>query len=321
MMRRTSLAVMAALSLAQLGRADLTLRHSFEVKVASFVPAEIAAQVKQQFGSDVPSEALVRIKGNRVMSSFGPLAGITDYGRNQITLLNPKKKEYATLPLADYPDKLAAAIPKARKLTPENEEALAGLNFDVQSSRTGEAEVIQRMRAEESLMVISIQAPSPQGVPAVLQMEMRYWLARPEDIRRVPGLKELADYMAQSSHFFDPLQMMRKTFSGMSGLGERMREPLEELSKLNGSLVLKLQTAIRIPGIAQAIRLAQPPPAGFDANAPLLELEMDLAEVSTAPIDETTFAIPPDYHSAPVEELVNAIIQATPQISTIGPKR
>ncbi len=314
MMRRSSLVLAAAISVACPGWADLTIRYSFDSKIASFVPPDAAAQLKQQFASVIPAEAVVRIKGNRAVSTFGALMSIADYGKGQITLLDPKKKQYATVALADYADKLAAAIPKSRKLTPETEQLLGGLNFDVQTGKTGQSATIQGMTAEESLMVISIQAPSPQGVPAVMQMEIHYWLASPNELGRRPELKELADYMAQASHPFEAVELLGKAFSGLSGFGDRMRMPMEELSKLNDSLVLRLRSGIRIPAMEQALRLEQA--AGFDPSAPLAEYETNLAEISMAPIDDAAFAMPADFHAAPIEELVSAAIEAPQQVPT-----
>src|SRR5690348_1454876 len=80
-------------------QADMTLRHSFSFQFASFVPAEIQSQAREQAKGALPEDVVLRIKGDRTFSSFGSLFTITDYGRNQITVLDPKTKEFSTVPL------------------------------------------------------------------------------------------------------------------------------------------------------------------------------------------------------------------------------
>ena len=316
---RCSLCVLALLS-GVTARADLTLRHSFTFKFAAFVPPEIQSQAGQQMKAVLPDEVLVRVKGDRVYSSFGPLFTVTDYGHNQITLLNPKSKEFATVPLNEYFDRVGAAqqIPA---LPPEVQRALGDLNFDVQTRMTGQASMIQGMRAEENVLVLAINAPGLQGVPSAMRLEMQFWVAQAAGIRGLPALRELADYAERAQRAFDPAQMIQKTFSMLPGMSNSLRAPLEQLIKANNGLVLKVHSGVYIPALAQLLSLSGQAPDGVDRNGPLAEFQMELSDISDAPIDDSVFAIPADYQAAQLEKLIQAEIQAPPLVPTVTPPK
>src|SRR6266568_1752248 len=92
------LASLFCLLACQTSRADLTLRHSLEVKFGALLPPEAIETVKKQMASGFPSEVITRVKGDKVYSKSGPIISITDCGTDQITLLNSVAKKYATVP-------------------------------------------------------------------------------------------------------------------------------------------------------------------------------------------------------------------------------
>jgi hypothetical protein len=311
MRRRIILALSAALLIGPAGRADLTLRHKMEIKFASFLPQEAQAQARQQAGTALPNEMVVRIKGDKTYTNSGPLFAITDYGRNEITLVNPKTKQYAMVPLAEYPDRIAASQ-KPLAFPPEGQAMLQSLRFDVETKKTGQVGLVQGIQAEESVVTLAMQMPAA-GAASAMRLEMRYWIAQPGEIRRVPALKELADYAERTRRAMDPSEMLQKVFSQMPGFGEQLRASIQELQKASSGLVLKLHTAIYVPAMAQALQLAPQGAAGVDPSAALAEFQMDLADISTAPLPDSIFAVPAGYQPVPFEELVKAMIQAPPQ--------
>jgi hypothetical protein len=317
--RRCTLALSLALLIGPTGRADLTLRHKMEIKFASFLPQEAQAQARQQAGAALPNEMVVRIKGDKTYTNSGPLFAITDYGRNEITLVNPKTKQYAMVPLAEYPARLAASQ-KPPAIPPAAQAMLQSLRFDVESKKTGQTGLVEGIQAEESVVTLSMQMPAAAGAASAMRLEMRYWIAQPGEIRRVPALKELADYAERARRAMDPSEMLQKVFSQMPGFGEQLRASIQELQKANSGLVLKLHTAIYVPAMAQALQLAPQGAAGVDPSAALAEFQMDLADISTAPLPDSIFAVPTNYQAAPFEELVKAMVQAPPQLS-VAPKR
>ena len=302
------------------GRADLTLRHSFSFNLAPFLPPEVVAQARQQMSAALPGEVVVRIKGDQVYSSFGPLFTITDYAQNRITLLNPKTKEFATVGLSEYFDRLAAAR-EFPPLPPDAQRALGGLNFDVQTRKTGQTSLIQGIRAEEKGLVVSMNMPSLQGVPSAMRLEIQFWVAQAGEIRRVPALRELADYAERARRAFDPADMLQKIFSRLPGMGDSLRSSLEALIQANGNVILKSRSAVYIPALSQLLSVSGRAPDGVDPTGPLAEFQMDLGELSTAPIADSVFSVPADYQAAPLETLVQAEIEATPPLPTAVPKR
>src|SRR5215469_15697242 len=317
MQRRSGRLLTLALLATATGWSDVTVRHTLSFQFASFVPDEMRAQAEQQFKATMPTEMIVRIKGDKAYTSVGPAYAITDYGRREITLLNPKAKQYATIPLSEYGDRLAA-IQKSPAVPAQAQQMLQSLRMDVQSKKTGQTGLIEGIRAEENLIVVSMQMPSPQADASMMRMEMRCWLAQPDEIRRIPALKELADYTAQGMKALDPTAILQKGFAqtGVSSI----RPFLDEIMKLGGNLMLKMQMGIHIPGMVQMFQLSRQAPAGLDPNAPVAEEQINVAEISTAPIPDSAFEVPADYKAAAFEDLAKAIIPTTPLAPAAAPK-
>jgi hypothetical protein len=298
----------------------VTLRHSFSFKFASFVPAEIQSQAGEQMKGAMPEDLVLRIKDDRAYSSFGPLFTITDYGRNQITVLDPKTKEFATVPLSQYFERMGSAqgIPA---LPPDAQRALGSLNFDVQTRKTGQTSTIQGMRAEENVVILTINAPGLQGVPSAMRLEMQFWVAPAAEMRRTPALTELAEYAERAHRAFDPAQMIQYTFSMVPGMGDSLRAPLEALLQANSGLVLKVHSGVYIPALAQLMAASGRAPAGVDPNGPFAEFGMDVAEISSAPIEDSVFAVPADYQAAPFAQLIQRQLQASPLVPAVTPPK
>ena len=301
-------------------RADLTLRHAFTFHFASFLPPEIEKQARQQLSGTLPSETLVRIKGDRVYSSFGPLFAIADYRQSQITLLNPKTRQFATVPLGEQFERIAAAqqIPA---LPSEVEQSLGNLSLDVQTRNPGLTGEIQGIRAEERLLAVSMNMVGTQGVPSAMRVEMQIWDAQAGELGRVPALREWTDYAARTQRAFNPAEMIEKMLARLPAMRDALRAPLEELAKTNGSLVLKLHAAIYIPALSQMLAFTGQAPDGFDPGGALVEYQMDLADLSTAEIPDSVFTVPAGYQPVPLEDLVQVLVQAPSPFLTAAPQR
>jgi hypothetical protein len=300
--------------------ADLTLRHSFSFKFASFVPAEIQSQAGEQMKTALPQDVLLQIKGDRVYSSFGSLFTIADYGSNQITVLDPKTKQFATVPLNEYFDRIGTAqdIPP---LSPDAQRSLGGLSFDVQTRKTGQTSMIQGIRAEENVVMVTVNAPGLQGAPSSMRLEMQFWVAPVAEIRRTPALAELAAYVERARRAFDPAQMIQNTFAMVPGMGDSLRTALEALLQANSGVMLKVHTGVYISALAQLMAASGRAPAGVDPNGPFAEFAMDLAEISSAPIEDSVFTVPADYQAAPFAQLIQRQVQASPLAPAVTPSR
>jgi hypothetical protein len=318
-MSRTVFVLVLVAACAPSGWTDITLRYTFDVKFASFLPAEAQAQAKQAIAAALPHENHVRIKSDKAYSDAGPLGMIADYGRNEVTLVDPKTNRYATVGMSEFADKLGA-LQKPPAIPPEAQQMLRNMHFDVQSKKTGQIGLIQGIQSEENVITLIMQMPGMPGAASAIRMEIHAWLAQANEIRRVPALQELADYSARATKAMDPTQMIQKMLSQFPGMGDQMKEPLQELWKLGGNLMVKQQLAVYIPAMAQAMQLQGTVVPGFDANAPLTEVHMELADISTVAIPDSIFALPADYRQAPFEEVAQALVQVPPQLPPAAPK-
>jgi hypothetical protein len=270
--------------------------------------------------ASMPGETTVRIKGDKTYSTAGPLNSLADYSTNQIILLDPKTKRYATVQVSEFGEKLGA-LQKPPAMPPEAQQIIRNMQFDVQTKKTGQIGLIQGIQAEETLITVSMQIPGLPGAPSSMRMEIRCWMAQADEIRRVPALRELADYSARATKAMNPADMIQKMLSQFPGLGEQMRAPVEEILKLSGTLMVKQHMAIYVPAMAQAMQLQGVAIPGLDPNAPFAEVQIDLADISTNAIPDSTFAVPADYQKAPFEEVAQALIQAPPQVPLGAPKK
>lgn len=286
-------------------RADATIRYSSQMKFAAFLPPEITEQVMHGSGAQ-SSDQTIQMKGNKAYSKSGNLTCITDFNTQELTFIDPGRKQIATVPAKQFTDSLAIAMPD---LKTDERKAFESAKVTSSSRITGRTEVILGVQAEEREIVLSIEIPLPEGMeqsgPA-MKYVMRIWTPKPEEILRVPPLRELTGYGLWTNYFINPLQGIQKIFGGM-GLGQDFLKPLEELSQ-NNSMFLKMHTELYVPLMAQLgaslVKAGKPLPAGFDANSPFFEMNQEARELSAAPIDESIFRLPADYQQVPVKEII-----------------
>src|SRR6516225_4566797 len=122
--------------------ADITLRQTSTIKLPSFIPPEFEADIRDQLQRSMPAETVLRIRGDKAYASYGPLAAIADYRRNEVTLVDPKSQRYAILPLAEFGDRFAAAL-QATVLRGASQPPAQSPRFDVTAKKTGLVAPIQ----------------------------------------------------------------------------------------------------------------------------------------------------------------------------------
>jgi TonB family protein len=94
--------------------------------------------------------------------------------------------------------------------------------------------------------------------------------------------------------------MMQTVLSQIPGLGEQFRAATLDMVKNAGNLTMKMQESFYMPIMAQL----QP---GSDPNAAVMEMHMDLADITDDPIDSAAFAVPSGYRAVASAELMKAI--------------
>ena len=289
----------------QAGHADLTLRYTFTYKMGSFLPPQALDAMKQQLGNRMGDGTTLQINGDRAYSTMGRMFAVTDYAKGEITVMDPETKRFATVPLGDYMAKMLAAQ-KLPAMPPDAQRIFDNMKLDVKTSKTGQTETILGLHAEESLLVISME------LTAGMQMrtEIHLWAASADELKRTPALSELAAWMARPKGGFDPVEVMTKSLAGMPGIGEKVRGPVHEMMKAGGGPVIRMRTATYMPAMAAAMG---------GADQPVVEVAMDLAELSAAAVPESRFAVPAGYQTAAMEDLLSALFPAV-QAPMGGPK-
>jgi TonB family protein len=105
--------------------------------------------------------------------------------------------------------------------------------------------------------------------------------------------------------------MMTKSLSGVPGMGEKLRGPVQEIMKAGGGSVIRMRTATYMPAMAAAMG---------GADQPVVEVAMDLAELSDATVPDSRFGVPAGYQTAAMEDLLSVLFPAVQAPPMGGPK-
>ena len=308
-LRCAGLALLLA-PLAPVTRADATLRFHSDVQAAALLPA---AELDKALGGN--RDMIIEIKGNKAYSAQGGVTSILDLKTQDLIMVDAGNKRYATVPSDQYAQQLKGVIPTV----PEQARAmLASLKTSLESRDTGRTAAIQGIQTEEHQFVLTMDlavpgAGAPSGVPFI-KMIMQVWTANPEELRRVPALQELKNYAASASFAMNPSVMLQQVAAAIPGLGDSLGKMMEEMSKA-GSTALRTHMEIVTPFLAlMSQQMPQPagqaPPPQVDPNAPLMQMNQELVELSADPLDDSIFQVPADYQAVPLEEILKGVVSA-----------
>ena len=272
LMRSLGFAIFAIALTAPALNADITIRYRSDSRL---VPSAMA-------------DRTIRIKGNKASFSINSLAALVDFNKQELTIQDPVRMTFATIPLSQYRDKIKTAMP-------EMQAAIARM-FDstkvkVASIATKRTASIQGMAAEERELTITVPVVIPGADPsskAAMKLAMRIWVAAAADFRSKPALGELAVFGQWQRYFMDT-----------AGAFPGWQSALEEMTR-NGAVVLRTHTEVRmiVPGMSPA-----------DA-APVMETNEEVADIATGPVEEALFRVPREYVAAPFEDLIRAAMQS-----------
>ena len=292
----TTCALLCGLVLVSSARADVTLNSKMDFKLASFLPPQAAEAMNKQLGQTMGSTIVLRVKGQRSLTNMGPLNVITDRGKGTLTLVDNKGKRFATSTIAEYGDRMKAAIPQ---LPPEAQKMFEGITIEAKTDKTGNTAVIKGIKAEETVLLVTVTMPGPMAAMGGINVEMHVWGATKEELDRLPALKEAAEYMSKDGQQ-DTDAMMSKLVSALPGMGEKLKGPMEEMRKASSPAVLRREVKVLMPGSAKMM-------GAKDPNEPMTQFTIDLVDFSGDPIPDSVFETPPDYQSVKPEELIAMI--------------
>jgi hypothetical protein len=312
-------AIAILLCAAPMLRADVTMRYKSDVQLAPFLPPEMLDQFNQAMKSGMDATGqIIRMKGAKAVSKTGSFSSIVDFEKRELTMVDGANKRVATVPADKFNESWTVALPEVPEQARKVFESMK-VNFD--SHQTGRTETIQGVQAEEREAVLSMEMPMPgaeEGAPTVsmMKMVMQIWTAKPEEALRVQAIRELTAYNLWTAHFMNPGQAMEKVFSMITAFGEGMNKMFAELSR-NKTVMLrthmKVYSSLFAKMAQKMVKEGQPVPAGYDPEAPLLEVNQQVEELSTAPVEEALFAIPEGYQVTPMADMMKTL--AKPKVT------
>jgi TonB family protein len=281
-------------------RADVTVRYSLDLKFNSKLP--IPPEATAKLNAFVPTEMSLRIKGDKAWSNFAMITSIADLSTGRITLLDPHTRRFATIPASAYPPYLQTV----QVLPPEVQKILENIKFDVQTHKTGRQDTVRGILTEERKSAISVEIPVPQKGPVGFKLVVEQWLALPEEISRIPALGEFAAHGARAAAPLNPAGMIQRALAQTPALAERVRSAFEALAQDKRTFSAKTRVRLYAPVLALTI-------PGLNADEAVMELSIDVAGISSAPVPDSVFEVPADYQSASMEELLKSMQPTLPQ--------
>jgi hypothetical protein len=109
----------------------------------------------------------------------------------------------------------------------------------------------------------------------------------------------------------NPLSSMEKMLKQMPGMGDSLTQVMKQVQSAN-TAVMRTRMAIFLPGLAAMMKQmpADKNPFGgtFDADTPMMEVNQELAELSTAAVSEKLFQIPEAYKATTAREIVRDML-------------
>jgi hypothetical protein len=314
-----ALAVLAAPAL----RADVTIRYQSEFKPSAALQPILGQFMK---AAQAGSEQSVRMKGSKAYTTAGNWIQIFDFVKEEVTLIDPAHKTFATLPVSQLADKMAGALPQpATAQSPEVQQVLASIKSHVDSKATGKTAEIQGVQAEEREVTITMDLPMPASMnqtgPSV-RLVMHIWTPKKEEALRVPAIRELTGYQAWQKYVMNPAGMLDKIFGKMPGMSNTVGPMFDELYK-SPSVILRMHMEIYMPLLAALARQkagqGQAAPA-IDPDAPFMEMNQEVAELSSAPVDASLFEIPKDYAAVAADDMIREMVKVQSAAMAGAPK-
>jgi hypothetical protein len=274
--------------------ADVTLRYQSNIKMGPGSPPQVKEQMQKSQASW--GNSVLRMKNGKCWSQTGMWTSIIDFVGEKMTLIDPQHQTYATLPVADLADKMAALMPK-QQMPEEAIKAMSAMKTSAESKVTGRTDTIVGVQAEEREFVLNIELPMPAGVnrPAMtMKMAMRIWTAKPDEALHSQAIRELAGFKLWTNYFMNPSRMMEKMLANMPGHEDFLKKMTTELWA-NKGVMLRTSVAMYLPM------------PGANPDSPMFEMTNEAVELSSASVDEAVFRLPGDYKSIPADDLLKVV--------------
>jgi hypothetical protein len=90
---------------------DVTIRSRNDMKFGAVIPAPVAERTKNGTELTLPETTAIYRKGDREYLQSGTFACLMDFTKQEITIIDAERKQYATVAMKAYVDRLATAMP------------------------------------------------------------------------------------------------------------------------------------------------------------------------------------------------------------------
>jgi hypothetical protein len=216
----------------------------------------------------------VYLKGSKMARIGNSLSLIYNLEVGTITTINNPKHTYSVMTFEEMRRQSQQLQQRA------NRGQTTNVDFDVKVENTGHTRNVNGQTAREALMILTAKSGGANG-----QMVVRTdaWLVPLEAATR-----EVIAYSNRLSARFG------ETFSGSPMLGTAsagIGAAIKEAAKLDGYSVL---TDIDVTGVSSPM-LSAMGSANNDANAPLIQMEIESSKFIAERVDDSKFTIPPGY--------------------------
>ena len=144
--------------------ADATIRFKMDMKFAAGLPPAATDQIAKSQKAQFPRETVIEIKGDKGYSNAGRTISVMDLTKQQITLVDPDHKLFATVYIKDFPGAMGAAM-TLPSMPPAAQKFLEAIKSDFSMQKTGKTDAILGIQAEETQWTINLQMIVPAGLP------------------------------------------------------------------------------------------------------------------------------------------------------------
>jgi len=313
---------LAAVWIAPALRADVTVRYKTEVKMGAGAPPAITQQTAGVMKSAVPATTVIQIKGTEGYSSNGNLTSLIDFAKQVITVVDPAHNQYATVYMKDYADQVLSAMPGRQAEAAQ--KALASMKSDFTSEKTGKMDTILGIQAEETKLTLIIYMPNPGAgaaltdagaatPPELMKMIVHVWTAVPSEVENIPALHEFSSVYGDPSaeSVLNPDAILGKAFGSIPGINKGFLDMMDELSRkkaimlgTNMEMYMPFMAALKTSGAGGEND------SSFDPTASVFEVNMEVEDISAAPIDDSVFEVPRDAQLVSLPDFLHALLPA-----------
>lgn len=290
-------------------RADVTLRYKTDMKMADFLPRQAKDEAAKKIGD---ASFSLQMKDGKGVARNSRFISVVDFQKQEMTVMDPEHKTFATIPSADFMTKFASLMPQ---MPEDAKKALAAMKTNVESKQTGRTETISGVAAEEREVTLTLDIPLPAGSPQAalsMKMVMHIWTAKQEETLRVPAIQELTAYNLWGYSMMNPAGMSQKMLATMPGFGETFSRIVDEFGQ-HKAVMLRMSMSMYMPMSPEVLKkLSEQNPGGpaMDPAAPMFTMTQEVSELSSVPVDAAAFKIPGDYKTAGFEDVWKAVTSA-----------